>query len=122
MGPMSVDNPPPKTIQAIHVDEAQRLWVVVLQAKDDWPDRMVERPGPRGRAMLVPKDDDPRFLFTTRIDVIDLNTASIIASSEREELIQGFVGNRLALEFQYTETGIPLAVVWSLALEERGRE
>jgi hypothetical protein len=122
MGAMSADNPPPKTIAAIQVDEQQRLWVIVFQAKDDWLDRMVERPGPRGRAMLVPKEDDPRFLYTIRIDVIDLNTASIIASSEREELVQGFVGNRLGLEFQYTETGIPRAVVWSLALEEPGRE
>jgi hypothetical protein len=104
MAPMSVDNPPRKTILAIHADEEQRLWVVVAQPKDDWLDRMEE--------------DDPHFLYTTRIDVIDLNTASIIASSEREELIQGFVGNRLGLESQYTETGIPRAAVWRLVLEE----
>ena len=74
--------------------------------------------GPNGRGMLEPINDDPRATFIVRIDVIDLDSAWIIASSERDELIHAFIGDGLGLEIRYTEIGIPQAVVWSLALKE----
>ena len=118
IGPFTLDNPPPNMINAIQVDGQDRLWVVRSQVKDDWRDRMVETVGRDGSAVLQPSDPNPRFLYTMLIDVVDLNEGLIIASSGHEQLIEGFIGDGLGLEIQYTEQGIPQAVVWGVSLRE----
>jgi hypothetical protein len=103
-------------IMAIQVDHAQRLGVVSSRPRNDWLEnqREVVR---RGRVVLEPIDDDPRASFTSRIDVIDLDSGSIIVSSERDELIHAFIGEGLGIETRYTESGIPQVVIWSMTLE-----
>ncbi len=105
-------------IMAIQVDDAQRLWVVSTGPRDDWLENFREAVRPNGRVVLEPINDDPRATFIVRVDVIDLNAASIIATSEQDELIHAFIGDGLGLEIRYTEIGIPQAVVWSLAFKE----
>ena len=117
-GPLSAERPPPSMLMAIQPDEAQRLWVVSSGPRDDWLENFRDVERPNGRVGLEPIDDDPRATYIVRIDVIDLDRALIIASSERNELIGAFIGDGLGLEIRYTEIGIPQAFVWSLALKE----
>jgi hypothetical protein len=107
----------PSQIDAIYLDDEQLLWVASSHARDNWFDNMIEVVLPSGRTELRPIGESPRLLYAGRIDVIDLNSGSIIASSDREELITAFVGDGLGLEVQYTETDIPQLVVWRMTLE-----
>ena len=115
-GPFGDDNPPPSQVWALQADAGSRLWVVSLQVRDNWRSRMAEVVLPNGEVRLRQLDESPRSLYWARIDLIDLNTATIVASSDRDELITAFVGDRLGLEVQYLEDGTPRLVVWSIGL------
>jgi hypothetical protein len=119
-GAFTPENPPPAQIWAMQLDDAGRLWVAIVDPKDDWRDRMSEVVLPDGDIRLQPAKEDPRFLANGRIDVIDLNRAAIIASAQTEQILTAFVGDGLGVEFRDPDEGTPHLIMWRLRLASDG--
>ena len=117
-GPWSPDNPPRNDIFAMQVDSEQRLWVISLVLKDDWQDHMEERVMPNGRIAYGPTDDDGLYIFQSRIDLIDLTSGSLIATSLHTPLLEAFVRDGLVLENVSSERYHPRMVIWSLTYRQ----
>ena len=113
--PWSPDNPPRNQILAMQVDDEQRLWVISEVLKDDWQDHMEERVMRNGRMAYGPTNDDMREIFQSRIDLIDLTSGSLIATSLHDALPEAFVGDGLVLENVASELQYhPQMVIWRL--------
>ena len=112
--PWSPDNPPRNEIFAMQVDDEQRLWVISDVLKDDWQDHMEERVMRNGRMAYGPTNDDFRQIFQSRIDLIDLASGSLIATSLHDPLLEAFAGDGLVLENEASEQNHPRMVIWSL--------
>ena len=113
--PWSPDNPPRNQILAMQVDDEQRLWVISEVLKDDWQDHMEERVMRNGRMAYGPTNDDMREIFQSRIDLIDLTSGSLIATSLHDPLPEAFVGDGLVLENVASELQYhPQMVIWRL--------
>lgn len=115
-GSSTLENPPPNQLWAIRVTTDSLLWIVTSWLKPDWRDRVEEIVRPNGSVGIRAFDDDPRFLFTSRIEVINLNSASIVARDNGEELITAFVGDGLGLETRYLDDGTPQLNIWRMTL------
>lgn len=115
-GPWSREIPPGNRILGIRTDDEGLLWVMIQQVRDDWLNGMEERVRQDGTIFLALKDN-MTSIFTSRIDVIDLNRGTIIATQDRQEFFVSFVGNGLVLENRFLENGTPQLVVWSIGLD-----
>ncbi|MGH7501336.1 MAG: hypothetical protein ACREL7_06200 [Longimicrobiales bacterium] len=121
-GRFAPDNPPPNRIFAIRVDDAARLWVISWQRRPDWQDAVIDQVQPNGEVISLPKDGDFSYdrLYTSRLDVIDLNAASLIARVNQDNLFVGFIGSVSILEAEYLDDGTPRLVVWDAAIVNAG--
>jgi hypothetical protein len=106
------DNPPRSKIVAMHVDDSQRLWLLISVRRNNWRENMKEARGPNGQLGLMPIDDNLGRLFRTRIEVIDLSSGSIVARTERDEYFDAFLGDGSLLEDRYNSDGTPQVAVW----------
>ena len=118
-GPMSEENPPGNKIVDIRIDGGGLLWVASIRAKRDWLDRVEEVVRRDGTIYLEPIGGDLASLFTSRIDVVDLNRGAIIARSEREGMVASLLADRLALTHELTTEGVPQLGVWSLSFHQQ---
>lgn len=116
-GAWSPDNPPHSRIFAMQVDGEHRLWVLAHVRRDDWLDHLEERVMPNGGIAHVPTDDDWGYVFESRIDLIDLDSGSFIATRRHDALFEAFVGDGLAIENTETEGAYPQMVVWRLGFD-----
>ena len=119
-GAWSPDNPPYSRIFAMQVDGEHRLWVLAHVRRDDWVDHLEEQVMPNGGIAHVPTDDDWGNVFESRIDLIDLNSGSFIATRRHDALFEAFVGDGLAIENTETEGAYPQMVVWRLGFDSTG--
>ncbi len=115
-GVFSDDHPPVTKVAALYPDEKDRLWVLILCVKDDWREHMRVVRRSSGRSVLQPINSVSE-LYTSRIDVVDLNSGSIIARSERREHFRAFVGEGLIVEARLLEDATPQVGIWSLTLQ-----
>lgn len=116
-GRLTPENPPPNKIFAMRVQEPALLWVVSWQRKGEWRKSMVEKVGPGGRVTLDMKDGAPyERMFSSRIEVIDLNTASIIATREGDEMFANFLDADLVFGDHHREDGTPQVGIWRVVL------
>lgn len=113
------ENPPPNSVSAMRVDSVGRLWVLLQIRNRDWEDHVRERQAPDGDVRLVPADGFDS-IWHTRIDVIDIDRASLLASSRRDEILTGFVAEDLVFENRQTDEGYPRLVVWRISLASGG--
>jgi 6-bladed beta-propeller protein len=97
-GERRVSRPVYARLEAIHVDDQDRLWVSILIAKAS-----LEGLPPMGL-------DD----FRTVLEVIDLNSALVIASAEIDDPIVGFFGAKTVWGYTYTPVGEPRLAVWDI--------
>ncbi len=76
---------------------------------------MEERVMRNGRMAYGPTNDDMREIFQSRIDLIDLTSGSLIATSLHDPLPEAFVGDGLVLENVASELQYhPQMVIWRL--------
>lgn len=112
----SLDSPPRTQIFAIAVDEDERLYVAMMQLRSDWLKQAVPMPGgPEGA--LMPEDGDVSLWFTSRIDIIDLPTATIVASAEHDGMLVRFLPGQRVVEIRYDEFGDLQLAIWRLLLK-----
>ena len=71
---------------------------------------------PDGRVALVTRDGDLRPVFQARLDIIDLASASTIASSRQDGLFLRFLDDGSLIELERTEDWNPQLAIWRLTL------
>jgi hypothetical protein len=115
--PLSADIDLWGLVLAMRVDDCDRLWVIAWIPRDDWRSNVTEGVGPDGRTYLRPESS--ASLYRTALEVIDLSSGHILAHSEFDELIYGFLGGGSLFGNRFTSVGEPRLVVWNVSL--RGR-
>ena len=120
-GPWSRDNPPWHGVRDIHVDQDDRVWVLLEYRKSDWLTGVVETIQPDGTVGLH-LVDGPQRIYRFRIDVIDTKTCSVDASQwiDLTNVVASFVRGRdrvAVSELVYGRLGDPIVNIWEIALE-----
>lgn len=113
-GPVSNENPPATTITGLGVDPADRLWILVTVPKPDWRDHMVEQVSPNGRTLLRPRDDMLHSVMDTRIEIVDLAAATVVARQHFDEAFVSFIENDRVVGLQGTGGGVPQIGIWRI--------
>jgi hypothetical protein len=109
------DNPPPMgMIYDIRVDDQERLWVLSWQRRENWRDFAVERIRRDGSVSLDTVTGTAGGFFWSHIDIIDLNTATIIASGRVDPYLVQLLDGHRVLEFRFTEEWDHQFVVWEV--------
>ncbi len=113
--PPSPDRPPATTITAMHMDEAERLWLNVSRSAPDWRDR-VQSTGPGAHP------EEGRYRYgpgsTERVmEVVDLESGRVLVSQvlDLEELGWWFFFTPGWLA-SYSEDGYPQYRMWRMRL------
>lgn len=113
-GPWTWENPPWNQIHDIMVDASSRAWIVFRYRRPDWRDGMVELPGPRGQVLLAPVDGRLSSYYHSRIDVVDLQTCTTLASRWHDGVLMTFVAEDMVSEVTYDDDGREVVKVWRL--------
>jgi len=114
-GAFRLDNPPPDRIYDLGFDDGGRLWVLSVHLRSDWLDRVDERPGPGGM-VLAPKVS-VSSVYTSRIDVIDLDRAEIVGTTEHDGMLVRMLGEGHLAELRTTESLVPQVIIWQASFE-----
>jgi hypothetical protein len=107
--PQRINSPegaPPVRLHAMRIDDEGRLWVVIHEVRDDWEDSAIEF-GEPGRTRVIPQNEDMTKWYRTRIDVIDVDSLTRIATIQTQRLISALAGEEMAVETRLTTGGIP---------------
>lgn len=113
-GPWTWENPPWNEIYDIMVDASNRLWIVFRYRRPDWRDGMVELPGPRGQVLLAPADGRLSSYYHSRIDVVDLQTCTTLASRWHDGVLMTFTEEGMVSEAAYDDVGREVVNIWRL--------
>ena len=103
-GEVTPDNPLPNQLVDLHVDASGRVWVSRLDRRADWVDRSEEDP----TGGLMPAGMDILNWFRTRIDLIDVETCTMLASHVQDPFFLDFVEDGLVSDVEFTPEGAPL--------------
>ena len=113
--PPSPDRPPATTVNAMHLDDAGRLWVSVSRPVPDWRDR-VERTGPGANPELGRYRYGPGSRERL-MEVVDLESGRVLVSQVLDSDTLGwwrfFAPGWLA---SYDEEGFPQYRMWRVRL------
>lgn len=113
--PLSLDTELHGFIQDIQVDSAGRAWILSWEPRPDWRKNVEVRPAPDGTPLLMQKDDSSS-LRRCRLDVIDLRTGALLATSLSESMVWGFVRLGGLYGYEYASQGEPRLVVYDVSL------
>jgi hypothetical protein len=113
-------NPPPQgLISGIRVYDGDRLFVLSYQRRENWLDSARESIRPNGVVALDTVDGMLDGFYTSRIDVIDLSTATLIASGTHERILSQFLDDYLVADFGVTEEGDWRVSIWRIDVMSR---
>ena len=93
-----------------------RLWVLIHVADARWEPRPPVQCG--GAGMLCVADSDWERIYDTVIEVIDLPTRRLVASTRVSQRLLGFAGDGVAASYEEDTDGNPRYAVWRLVLRE----
>jgi len=111
------DNPLPSEVVAIRIEDGRYLWLVTKRPRDGWRSLVTDKLYPNGMVGMAPKPGVAiDSMFVSRIEVVDLSSATILARRETSEKFIGFIGSGLLLENATDAEGHPRAAVWRLRL------
>jgi len=112
-GAWTPDNPPASRVMDIHADAIDQLWLGIRRRKEAWQDAAVEVVAPDGLVMLAPASGLMTDFFQSFIEVIDLNSASIVIRVPHDGNFARFLDDGSFVTVTYTEIGVPQYVVSS---------
>ncbi len=107
-GVWSWENPPPNHVGAISPYDDRFLLVITRHRRHNWKDLVVERVSADGMPYLSAANGQVPSVYRSRIDILDLDTATIVASTWYDGWLMRFVEPRNVLHIDYTEDGEPL--------------
>lgn len=111
-GSVTAENPLPNLISDLHVDALGRAWVSLWLRRPDWVENSEEDPD----GGLMPIDMNVLNWFRGRIDLVDVETCTLLASHERDAFFVDFVEDGVIAELEFSAEGVPLInlsrIVW----------
>jgi hypothetical protein len=116
---ITADNPPRNSVSDITAYDSRHVWVITWHRRPDWRNFMVERSAPGLGVYLEPKDGMTASLFRSRIDLLDLNTSSVVASTWQDGLLLRFIEPRRVLKLDYSDAGAPILRVFEVNVQRR---
>ena len=118
-GLVTAANPPRNSVSDIAAYDSRHVWVVTRHRRPDWRAFMVQRNSPGLGVYLEPKDGMMASLFRSRIDLLDLNTSSVVASRWEDGILLRFIEPRLVLKLDYSDAGTPILRVLEANVQRR---
>jgi hypothetical protein len=107
---------PPGIVRDIHIDDQDRLWVLILVADERW-ERQFHPDRPAEVAFTWNLD----AYFDSIVEVIDLSSQTVVARSRFDEYITCFTQDgRLGL-YSQDAAGVPLIRIWSVTTPDQRR-
>lgn len=113
-GVFAWDNPPPNHVGAVAPHDDPFVIVVTRHRRPEWKDLVVERVSSSGIPYLSSADGNVPTLYRSRIDMVNLNTATIVASSWYDGWLMRFIERDVILRLAYSDEGAPLLQVLKL--------
>jgi hypothetical protein len=113
------DNPIPNEIVAILADRQDRLWVLSRRVRENWRVHLVETVLPDGTLGLKVRPGKTvtgDSLYSSRIEVIDLNAGKFLARTDLNRLVDGFIDEGLLYQNTENDEGIPRIAIWRIQL------
>ena len=102
----SPDNPPPNIIGEIHADPGGLLWVSLVVLRPGWLDPFVQIMGAEsGEVSPEAAPDILAGIYQGRLDVIDLETCTMVASQLHEQMLL-LLDDRTVAGYGFTEPGL----------------
>lgn len=115
-------NPLPSEIRGIRSDSLGRLWVLTSHVKEDWRTKFEQRVFPGGQKTLAPKPGtSARAYRFSRIEVIDMATARIIAQLDVPQVLVGFAGPDELWENTTADDDTPVIAIWRVRFAGQGQ-
>jgi hypothetical protein len=120
------DIPPPPYMAGVRVDDQGRLWLFGWVAADDWTEAYADvRRGPRTRASSadIPVSQSRLNidrLYNTRVDVLDLRSGDLLASTTLEDRVVDVIAEHNAVAtFRMASGEVPTVEVLQVSLVEQ---
>jgi hypothetical protein len=104
----------PSFVATIHVSGGRYLWVVSWMPQEDGREHLYEVAQPGGHSIL--DFDDWNAVYDSVIEVIDVDTGTIIARTTHDEVIAGFLGSDFAHGPLPMQDGSPRIAIWRVSL------
>lgn len=95
----------------------ERLWVLVHVPDARWEPRPPTQCG--GPGMLCTADADWERIYDTVVEIIDLPTRRVVASTRVPQRLLGFAGDGVVASYEEDADGNPRYAIWRLVLRER---
>lgn len=112
----SMDHPPQNFVGDIAAYDDRHVVVVTLHRRPNWKDLVVERVTRDGLPYLTPADGHVPSVYRSRVDLLDLNTASIIASTWHEGYLLRMMERDAITRVDYDSVGTPTLAILKMKL------
>ncbi len=111
-GSVTPENPLPNHLSDMHVDASGRAWVSLWLRRPDWVENSEEDPD----GGLMPIGMDILNWFRSRIDLIDVETCTLLASHDQDAFFMDFMEDGLFADVEFSPEGVPLINVKRIGL------
>ncbi|MDE2653907.1 MAG: hypothetical protein OXI71_08840 [Gemmatimonadota bacterium] len=101
-GMVTPENPLPNHLSDMHIDASGRAWVSLWLRRADWVENSEEDP----EGGLMPVDMDLLNWFQSRIDLVDLETCTLLASHEQDPFFLDFIEDGLVADVEFSSRGL----------------
>lgn len=118
-GTWSWDNPPPNHVGAIASFGDRFLPVISRHRRHNWKDLVIERVSADGRPYLSAANGQVPSVYRSRLDLLDLDKATVVASTRYDGWLMRFVEPRSVIHLDYTKAGEPLLQLLEVAYRTR---
>ena len=116
-GPVTPENSLPNFLGDMHVDASGRVWVSLLLRRPDWVENSEEDP----QGGLMPVDMNILNWFRSRVDLIDIETCTLLASHEQDRFFLDFIEDGLVADVEFSPEGAPLINISRIELRDEAR-
>jgi hypothetical protein len=118
-GLVTANNPLRNSVSDLTAYDSRHVWVITWHLRPNWRDFMVERTSRDLGTYLEPKDGILSPAYRSRIDLLDLNTSSVVASTWQDGVLLRFIEPRLVLKLDHNEAGAPILRVLEANVQRR---
>jgi len=114
------DNPVPHEVMAVRFDDADRLWVVFRMMRDGWERHYEPREFPGGLVGIRQRPNSTLdSIYESRLDVIDLQSGTVVVRARLPGLFEAFAGDGLLLEERELPNAEIQLAVWRVTIDGR---
>ena len=111
------DHPMPHEVIAVRLDDADRLWVLFHMMRDGWERHFEPQEFPGGQVGIRRRSNSTSYsIYESRLDVIDLQSGTVVVRALLPGLFEAFVGDGLLLEYRELPNTEQLAV-WRVTID-----